>query len=243
MAKSLDLISVSDSSKVPLEISLCADDMVMVDFGSHPRANQAVRVLWVKLMTERPNFLIEPVAGISTLAGVIAETADWEHFKADYLALLREWAVQSLEQEAPAGKEVALAVCYHPSMAPDLDRVAECTGLDTSEVIRLHQESSYSAELIGFMPGFAYLSGLDKRLNVSRLPSPRAAVPPGALGITGDQCAVYPSATPGGWNLIGRCPDLLFDPKREPSCLIELGDQVRFISISKAEFERRCAKR
>ena len=243
MAKSADLKSVSDSSEAPLQISFCADDMVMIDFGSHPRANQAVRVLWSKLMTERPDFLIEPVAGVSTLAVVIADTADWEHSKAKYLALLRRWATQSLDQQAPIGKEVALAVCYHPSMAPDLDRVAQCTGLDTSEVIRLHQESTYSAELIGFMPGFAYLSGLDKRLNVPRLPNPRSAVPPGALGITGDQCAVYPSSTPGGWNLIGRCPELLFDPKREPSCLIELGDRVRFISISKAEFERRCAKR
>jgi KipI family sensor histidine kinase inhibitor len=87
------------------------------------------------------------------------------------------------------------------------------------------------------------MGGLDSALNVPRLDIPRPKVPPGALGITGKQCALYPTASPGGWNLIGRCPLVLFDPDKASPCLLQLGDVIRFFQITLDEFEDQWASR
>lgn len=209
-----------------------------MDFGDSPESNARVRATFRFLHQHRPDYLSEVVAGVQTLAIVLPETwRDAEHRARaqDALGLAIEQSSSMTEQP---GRRVVLPVCYDASMAPDLQRVCELTGLSAKAVIERHQDAIYEAELVGFMPGFAYLGGLDATLSVPRLPTPRPAVPAGSLGITGTQCAVYPTATPGGWNLIGRCPLLLFDPHRAQPALIALGDSVQFQSISVSEFER-----
>lgn len=139
-----------------------------------------------------------------------------------------------------AGREraaVEIPVCYEADYAPDLDDVARATGLTRAHVVRLHVASAHRVLMIGFTPGFPYIGGLDERLAVPRRATPRARVDAGSVAIAAGQTAVYPSATPGGWNLIGRTPLRLFDPAREPPSLLLAGDRVSFIPISAAEFE------
>ena len=113
---------------------------------------------------------------------------------------------------------------------PDLADVCSLTGLSPDEVVALHTAPAYTVAFLGFSPGFPYLLGLDPRLAVPRLDTPRVVVPPGSVGIGGSQTGVYPSATPGGWRLIGHTDAVLFDPSREPAALLAAGDTVRFVA-------------
>lgn len=231
---------MQDSSKdrtPAFSIAPCGDDALLVDFGDQPDANTLVRAAWRGLSQNPRDYGREAIAGVATLAVILSLPFRNQAARAKVIDALEHDIKAFIREPLVPGREVVLPVCYDASMAPDLSRVAKLTGLSVSEIIACHQAVTYDAQLIGFMPGFAYLQGLDKRLDVPRLATPRTAVPPGALGITGSQCAVYPSATPGGWNLIGRCPVRMFDGKREKPCAIELGDQVRFESISLWQFE------
>ena len=224
----------------------CGDAWVLVDWGAHGHANVAARALAARLRTEPPAFCEEAVAGVRTLAVRLATDAgsnDRGASRDAALAFLRDAAPQALGWEAPAGRSVVLPACYDPAVAPDLDEVAAQTGLSPADVAATHAASVFTAEVVGFMPGFAYLGGLDPRLEVDRRASPRRAVPEGSIAIAGRQTAVYPSATPGGWRLIGRCPSRLFDAAREPAALIGEGDTVRFEPIDLDTFERLWGRR
>ncbi len=146
---------------------------------------------------------------------------------ADLDALARELPTwQLLDVVLPAGREVVLEVTYDGA---DLEDVCRLTGLSAREVVERHTAPAYAVAFLGFSPGFPYLLGLDPSLSVPRLDSPRTRVPPGSVGIGGDQTGVYPSGTPGGWRLIGRTRAELFDPAREPAALLLAGDIVRFV--------------
>lgn len=140
------------------------------------------------------------------------------------------------EANASAGKLVTLPVYYGIEAAPDLAELAENAGLTTDEVIDIHQQQTYQAYAIGFAPGFAFLGEVDERIAAPRKATPRKAVPKGAVAIADRQTAVYPSVSPGGWNLIGLCPTPMFEPKKTPSMPLKTGDKVKFQSISKEEF-------
>ena len=135
-----------------------------------------------------------------------------------------------------AGKTVELPVYYSEESGPDIGRVANGAGLTLDEVANLHSGRDYLVYSIGFAPGFAYLGRVDERLQTPRLSKPRPAVPKGAVAIADSQTAVYPTASPGGWNLIGLCPVELFSPQQSPSMPVSVGDTVRFRPISRAQF-------
>jgi inhibitor of KinA len=111
---------------------------------------------------------------------------------------------------------------------PDLDAVAAATRLSTSEVISLHTAREYTVDLLGFVPGFAYLSELDPLLQLPRRAEPRPRVPAGSVAIAASQTGVYPLDTPGGWHIIGHTGTAMFDPGRDPPALLRAGDTVRF---------------
>ena len=233
-------------SVAPIRVEPCGDAWVMVDWGAHLQANVAARALAARLRAAPPAFCAEAVAGVRTLAVRIAvyDTAiPRAHQREAALDWLRATAPEALGWQAPAGGQVVLPACYDPSMAPDLDEVAAATGLTTAEVVAIHSGCTFTAEVVGFMPGFAYLGGLDPRLKLDRRASPRPRVPEGGIAIAGLQTAVYPSPTPGGWSLIGRCPLRLFDPARTPPALLNEGDTLRFEPIDAASFERLWAAR
>jgi KipI family sensor histidine kinase inhibitor len=148
---------------------------------------------------------------------------------------LARWVAARLERLGDAGaaqgRLVEIPVRYGGEQGPDLASLAEARELSIEEVVALHTAPEYVVHFVGFMPGFAYLGGLDPRLAMSRRQVPRTSVPAGSVGIGGAQTGVYPIASPGGWQLIGRTDLPLFDPSREPAALLAAGDRVRFRAV------------
>ena len=133
---------------------------------------------------------------------------------------------------------IRIPVCYGGDLGPDLDGVAAFGNVSADEVIALHAAPIYRVFMLGFVPGFAYMGVVDARIAAPRRPTPRVRVPAGSIGIAGVQTGVYPTETPGGWQLIGRTPIKPFDAQREKPFLMKAGDSVQFYPIARAEFER-----
>lgn len=142
----------------------------------------------------------------------------------------------SKEIKAQVGRHIELPVYYSLESGPDLQRLAEHANLTIDKVIAIHQQTEYRVYAMGFAPGFAYLGEIDSRIAAPRLSTPRSNVPRGAVAIADRQTAIYPAQSPGGWNLIGLCPSLMFDPNQTPSTLVEVGDRVSFKAIDRREF-------
>lgn len=156
-----------------------------------------------------------------------AELSDWLHHLVDRPA----------SAQAPSRRRVTIPVLYGGEMGPDLDAVSKHTNLPPADVIDLHQEAEYLVYMLGFLPCFPYLGGLNDRLATPRLASPRTSVPAGSVGIAGQQTGVYPLTSPGGWQLIGRTPLKLYDPERSQPFLLAAGDSLQFKAITQAEFD------
>lgn len=127
---------------------------------------------------------------------------------------------------------IEIPVRYGGADGPDLDAVAQHSGLAPERVVELHSAAEYTVAMIGFAPGFPYLAGLPPELATPRRPAPRKRVPAGSVGIAGMQTGIYPLATPGGWQLIGRTDTRLFDATTDPPTLLRVGDRVRFLRVA-----------
>jgi len=156
--------------------------------------------------------------------------------------LLREQVARVLErfEEAPAiaGRLLEIPVCYGGDHGEDLGTLALAHDLAPAKLVELHAAPVYFVGMLGFMPGFPYLCGLDERLVTPRRASPRPRVPAGSVAIGGEHTGIYPLESPGGWHLIGRTPISLFDPGCDPPSLLLAGDRVRFVPITPEDFER-----
>jgi KipI family sensor histidine kinase inhibitor len=149
-----------------------------------------------------------------------------------FLQTLRQHWLESSAAAPSAGRLVEIPVRYGGEAGPDLAAVARHCGLSPEEVVRRHTAPEYTVYFLGFQPGFAYLGGLDAALHTPRRAQPRLAVPAGSVGIGGAQTGIYPSATPGGWQLIGRTDLTLFNPQNQPCTLLQPGDRVRFVALA-----------
>ena len=137
---------------------------------------------------------------------------------------------------------VRIPVCYGGPYGQDLQAVAASTGLSEAEVADIHAGSTYRVYMLGFLPGFAYMGLVDERIAVPRRAVPRVRVPAGSVGIAGRQTGIYPSDSPGGWQLIGKTPLRPFDVNRGNPFLLSAGDLVRFYPIDVSELERAAAQ-
>ena len=151
---------------------------------------------------------------------------------------LERLAVQSRETPVPDVTVREVPVCYGGIYGPDLDAIAESTGLAAETIIARHAAPEYRVFMVGFMPGFAYLGPVDPSIAVPRRATPRIRVPVGSVGIAGQQTGIYPSETPGGWMLIGRTPLRPFQPGRDEPFALKPGDAVRFVAIDADEYRR-----
>ncbi len=141
----------------------------------------------------------------------------------------KAWSKLKSAPAAP-GRLVEIPVHYGGAGGPDLADVAAHTGLTNDEVVRRHTAGEYTVYLLGFLPGFAFLGGLETALATPRRSEPRTAVPAGSVAIGGTQTGVYPLVSPGGWHLIGHTAIKLFDPAADPPTLLQPGDRVRFVA-------------
>ncbi|MEB3749852.1 MULTISPECIES: 5-oxoprolinase subunit PxpB [Geobacillus] len=200
------------------------------------RVNDVVHEVAARLEGARKEGIIEMVPAFSSL------TVYYDPFvvgsAADVCAWLREHLKSSEPVVRPPARTVVIPVCYGGELGPDLAEVARFHGMTEDEVVALHAGGRYRVYMIGFSPGFAYLGGLSPRLATPRRRVPRTMVPAGSVGIAGAQTGVYPLATPGGWQLIGRTPVKLFDPHGEKPSLLSAGDIVQFRPIGREEFAR-----
>ncbi|KUG08519.1 5-oxoprolinase subunit PxpB [Solirubrum puertoriconensis] len=220
------------------------DAAVVVEFGKSisPATHERVQAFCHRLEQQPFVGLVEYVLAFTTVTVYYDPWLLRHQAATPYDAVLQQLEQLlrrvSIATEKPAPRVVEIPVCYGGPYGPDLDWLAEHLGLLPEQVIALHAASEYLVYMIGFAPGFPYLGGLDAQLTAPRKAQPRPLVPAGAVGIAGQQTGVYPLATPGGWQLIGRTPLRLFRPEAEVPSLLQAGDRVRFVPISAAEYQR-----
>ena len=157
---------------------------------------------------------------------------DFDTFKGK----IKEWYAQKKPIEKRAKLLWKLPVCYDISFGIDLEETCNKLNLTTEELVRLHTQNAYTVYGIGFLPGFMYLGGLSKELEIERRASPRLLIEKGSVGLAGKQTGIYPQESPGGWNIVGNCPVSMFNPKNENPCFVSVGDKVQFYKIEKAEY-------
>ena len=203
---------------------------LLVEFGEKltPSINQQVRALDAHLQKDPIIGVVELIPAYSSLLvlydPVVVQFLDVRNWVKMNLAAL----TNEVDHDP---KQVDILVRYGGADGPDLPYVAEYHHLSPAEVIQKHSGPTYHVGMMGFMPGFAYLLGLDPDLATPRLKTPRTHIPLGSVGIAGVQTGVYPLASPGGWQLIGRTEQILFDPLHEPFFALSPGDKVRFFPV------------
>jgi KipI family sensor histidine kinase inhibitor len=142
---------------------------------------------------------------------------------------LQEFAVRGGVGAAAEPRRLTIPVSYGGADGPDLVEVAAFAACSSDEVVARHVAREYRVFMVGFLPGFPYMGIVDERISMPRRETPRLAVPAGSVGIAGPQTGIYPVRSPGGWRLIGRTEERLFDVERSSPSLLQAGDLVRFV--------------
>ncbi len=220
---------------MPLNIEIAGQDAFIIYFGEQtsPEVSSQIQAAVTNIRSQMAEIIIDLVPSYASLL-VIYDLDKSDPF--EVRSRLRQ-AISNLNSKSTSsGELITLPVYYSEESGPDLGVIAELGNISIDDVIAIHQQSEYRVYAIGFAPGFAYLGEVDERIAAPRLSTPRQKVPRGAVAIADRQTAVYPAQSPGGWNLIGLCPKRMFNPERQPSMPIKVGDRVRFESVERDEF-------
>ncbi|MBR3770099.1 MAG: 5-oxoprolinase subunit PxpB [Lachnospiraceae bacterium] len=218
-----------------IRILTAGDSSLLVEFGKEisPDINRKIAAT-VQLMKEQH---IEGVVDIipafcSLLINYDPRVISYEEMKQRMQDLIK------VDAKAEAGRKrvFEIPVCYGGEYGPDIANIAKNAGLSEKEVIEIHSSRDYLIYMLGFLPGFTYLGGLDERIHTPRLATPRIKINAGSVGIGGSQTGIYPLDSPGGWQLMGMTPVKTYDPEREIPILVEAGDYIRFVPITEAEY-------
>ena len=215
----------------------CGDQALMVMFEQQISEEIHQRVIRLDILLRDDPAVLETVPAY---ASVLVYYDPMAYTYAEMEGRIRKRLSEEVSVGETDGKCVVIPVCYGGSYGPDLPFVAEHAGLTESEVVQLHSGREYRIYMLGFLPGFPYLGGMDPRLETPRLPSPRTMIPAGSIGIGGMQTGIYPFPSPGGWRLIGRTPVSLFRnsaPGEEKFPVYQAGDRIRFEPISPEEYD------
>ena len=145
--------------------------------------------------------------------------------------------ITASESESKERRILRIPCCYGGKYGEDLKDMEQVTGLSREEIISIHSGTDYRVYMLGFLPGFAYLGGLDERIAAPRLKTPRLSIPAGSVAIGGNQTGVYPIDSPGGWRIIGSTPIAFCDPSKENPILCKAGDYIRFVPIREDEYD------
>jgi inhibitor of KinA len=228
---------------LPYQIFPLGDAAITIDFGNciDEAVNDYVIARFNQLLEHPLQGMIEAVPAYSSLTvyyDIIALKKKIPLHQTVY-----EWMRQELEKrlQQPVQQDqvnerlMPIPVCYDEEFGWDIKQLATAKNISVEEVIQIHIAKTYKVYMLGFMPGFAYMGELDEKIAMPRKPQPVNIVA-GSVGIAGRQTGIYPLASPGGWQIIGRTPLILFDTAREEPTLLRAGDTVQFYSITKKDF-------
>jgi KipI family sensor histidine kinase inhibitor len=218
----------------------CGDTAFTVEFGNEisPEVNGRVMALHAAIGREaKAGGLPGVVETVPTMRSLMVSydplTTSRARLEPQVAALIERGLAKGM-----ASRQVSIPCCYdEPEFAPDLDEVAERTNKTKEQVIESHLASPFKVYVLGFMPGLAYIAGLDSSLVLPRRPQPRVRVPRSSVAIAMDMTTIYPFESPGGWHLIGRTPLWMFDQRREQPVFLAPGDQLTFQRIDRRAFD------
>lgn len=218
------------------------DRCLQVRLGDHVSVavSQRVHAVTEWLLRQRWPGVRDVVPAFTTVA-VHYRPEMFAREKGPAFVQLAAWIGDVLADGVPAvvhaGREVEVPACYGGEYGPDLDDVARACEIDTAEVIRLHCATPLVLYTFFFSPGNPFAGPLHPRLAVPRRATPRTLVPAGSVAIANGISSIYQDASPGGWNVIARTPWNLFQVDHNPPTRLQLGDRLRFVPISPAEFD------
>jgi inhibitor of KinA len=232
-----------NNPSTPYRIFPLGDSAITIDFGNtiNESINKEVIARFNQMNREPLPGMLEAVPAYSTL------TVYYN------MLLLRkmvptgstvfEWVKEQLEEKLKmlvqeniiTERLVRIPVCYENEFSPDIQELAVAKNISMDEVIEIHTSGTYKVYMIGFLPGFAYMGEVDEKITIPRKPQPQNVLP-GSVGIAGKQTGIYPLASPGGWQIIGRTPLKLFDADRKEPVLLKAGDTVQFYAITEKDF-------
>lgn len=222
-----------------MKLEVVSENAILVKLGDSICETLIPRIVAVERAIEQAlgDVLVDMIPSYTTLLCI------YDLNKVDYLWMVSMLTrtinqLESHSEVATQGKRVDIPVWYDPQVGYDLERLAKRKGLSVEAVIATHSSKEYQVFAIGFNPGFAFLGRVDQSIATPRHTTPRSAVAPGSVGIADFQTAIYPIRSPGGWNILGRSPQRMFDPDRgdHQAALLQVGDRVSFRPINRSTF-------
>lgn len=219
-------------------ISPVGDCAISIDFGQviDPKINRHIRQTIERIQALQLDGIIELVP---TYCALLVQYDAMLYSYADMCHIIEPIFSESItDNDNEKVTVIEIPTVYGGEFGPDLGFVASHNNLSEEEVIAIHSGTDYLVYMLGFIPGFTYLGGMDPRIATPRLSSPRTLIPAGSVGIAGEQTGTYPSDSPGGWQIIGRTPVTMYDMSKEQAALLSAGDYVRYVPIDEAEYNR-----
>lgn len=222
-----------------MKLDVVSENAILVELGDSICESLIPRIVAVEHAIEQAlgEVLVDLIPSYTTLLCV------YDPNRVNYQWMLKTLSevidqVESHPEALSQGQLVEIPVWYDPEVGYDLERLADEKALSVEDLISKHSNKEYQVFAIGFNPGFAFLGRVDERIAAPRHTTPRSAVAPGSVGIADFQTAIYPIQSPGGWNIVGRSPQCMFDPDRSDhkATLLQVGDRVRFKSIDRSDF-------
>jgi inhibitor of KinA len=226
---------MSESASRSSHFTLASDHSLLVTFGDEISYDYhlAVRRFTHLLQTHAQRVVLN----IHPAYASVMVTYDPRKISPTELEQFVRGLVQNIDSVAvEETRTVKIPVCYGDEFGPDLEHVATYHNLSIDEVIQIHVAGDYLVYFLGFSPGFPYLGGMSPKIATPRMTTPRIKVPAGSVAIGGSQTGVYSVSSPGGWHIIGRTPLQLFRADRNPPTLLQMGDVVQFIPITREGF-------
>lgn len=214
-----------------MEIKIASVDSIIIYFSSKISVDVSKEVKSYFSQIKKIEGIIDIIPSYTTIL------IKYDIFKYSYeeiKELLQKIKIK--EEKNEESKIISIPVYYGEEVGFDLQRISDIKNISIEDIIFIHTFKTYRVYAIGFSPGFAYMGEVDERININRLDNPRKKIPKNSVAIANEQSAIYPSDSPGGWNIIGKTPLEMFDKTLDNLCPVNVGDEVKFHSISKEAF-------
>ena len=224
----------------PYQIYSLGDHALTIELNNNisEKINQQILSLHYFLLQQTIIGIKDIIPAYSSLTVVYDVSAIKEKNAVAYTFIKQqiEQAIKDHQPNYTTSRLIEIPVCYDLSFGIDLEEMAAQKNMSTQEIIQLHSNKIYRVYMIGFLPGFAYMGLVHKKIITPRKAQPRTKIIAGSVGIAGEQTGIYPFDSPGGWNIIGQTPLQLFNAKRKEPVLLQAGDSIQFLPIGVDEF-------